>query len=134
MEVDKMPAGRELDALVAEKVMGWTKGLKPWLMPPCFVECDVVPIPNYSTDIAAAFLVAEKIDLFKNCRSLRENAVGVRDGNTWRKTGYEWVVEQVFCPLGDNEIIARGATAPLAICRGALVAAEDLAHQSKEGL
>jgi hypothetical protein len=47
----KTKPGRELDALIAEKVF---KNLEPM---------DVVPlhIPHYSTDIAAAWLVVEKL-------------------------------------------------------------------------
>ena len=59
---DEMPAGRELDALVAEKVMGretthWTDG---------FGDTGVTffaPVEPYSTDIAAAWEVVERINM-----------------------------------------------------------------------
>ena len=73
MDIDTLEAGRELDALVAEKVMGWKysqnapegcfcksvgndkgwwkyPGLKGWACGPC----SDLP-PHYSTDIAAAW-------------------------------------------------------------------------------
>lgn len=72
MRVDEMPAGREMNALIAEKAMGWTvfygeyKGYELFDdevaqgYPPK-EEADGVPfeIPYYSTDIAAAWEVVE---------------------------------------------------------------------------
>jgi hypothetical protein len=134
MEAAEIGAGRELDALIAEKVMGWTPTCNGerignslggrdepagWCK-----ECDMAdpprgqharPLPPYSTDIAAAWQVAEK---FKS---------NVMDGFTilfdperkqWRAgalwwTGYEqaqwWEPES-----------AMAETAPLAICLAAL--------------
>ena len=65
MDTDQVPAGRELDALVAEKVMGWTRihrlnqvgdfcGVPPQGAPPYILPC-------HSTDIAAAWKVVEKL-------------------------------------------------------------------------
>lgn len=113
-EIDMMPAGRVMDMLMARKVMGIT--VSPGAER--FVD-------NYSTDIAAAWQVAEKVNLFKNSRVLRENGVGVQNGTTWTRTGWEWVVEGVFEPLDHNEIIARGETVPLVICRAAIKVLED---------
>lgn len=76
-----MKPGRELDALIAEKVMGWKwhpiKGDEPyydeltknhggfWLNGTASVNCtDINGAPNcphYSTDIAAAWEVAQKL-------------------------------------------------------------------------
>ena len=68
-------AGRELDALVAEKVMGWYRKDGPppdgggdrWLFEPepgdrefSFEHAEYGTLPHYSTDIAAAWEVAEK--------------------------------------------------------------------------
>ena len=44
-----MEAGREMDAMIAERVMGWIKRRQ-------------TDIPHYSTDIAAAFAVVEEMD------------------------------------------------------------------------
>jgi hypothetical protein len=64
-----MKPGRELDALIAEKVMGWGPieidrngnpvGINPDY--PSKFKCHIVP--NYSTDIAAAWTVVEKLKL-----------------------------------------------------------------------
>ena len=53
-QIDKLEAGRELDALVAEKVFNYD-GI-------CQVAgCSERHDPRYSTDIAAAWLVVEKL-------------------------------------------------------------------------
>lgn len=55
-----MKAGRELDALVAEKVMGWTPSIVanyPWQLQPPGRQGVVCPVPYYSTDIADAWRV-----------------------------------------------------------------------------
>lgn len=55
-----MKPGIELDALVAEKVMGWTEKRldhNKYL----FEACGLSSVPRYSTDIAAAWEVAQKI-------------------------------------------------------------------------
>lgn len=59
-----MKPGREMDALVANKVMGWIDYSSPCngdpdgLCPETFVW---VPIPHYSTDIAEAMKVWQKL-------------------------------------------------------------------------
>jgi hypothetical protein len=137
MDINKLIAGPELDAIVAEKVMGIRMGQceneeleaadAGMICPKC-QACsisktnlvhDVVPKP-YSTNIASAFEVAEKVGLFKNCRHLHEVRVGIQKGLQWTRTGWDWVVEQVLEPLDKNVIISRGETAALAICRAAL--------------
>ena len=141
--VDKMEAGRELDALVAEKVMGWKwpddrcpicgwkyevsvdKGCVPdncSLRPaPEIRECD--KYGAYSTDIAAAWKVVEKLVNSGWCVGLLFD-----DNGHWALAtdGTQNV------PLGDGpEDIATTFfiekelwcdTAPLAICRAALKA------------
>lgn len=109
-----MKSGRELDALVAEKVMGWT-GIKPYLKSVgqhefltyvgWFQEDGLpkVEIPHYSTDIAEAWKVVEK---FKGDRDIRIDSDF--DG------GY-WVYPS---PVFNKPIHAK--TAPHAICLAAL--------------
>jgi hypothetical protein len=135
VDVSTLPAGRELDALVAERVMGmvWRHSDSPpagfrsprmydtpwrWLIPSdnAYPRAtgDEKPylenIPHYSTDIAAAFQVVEKL----------------------RADDYQVIV--VCEPVGEKRQfsceIARlsdrgsdvetGDTAPLAICHAAL--------------
>lgn len=76
MNIDKLEAGRELDALIAEKVMG----CKPRLLRradtvPDYCGCetrqharsdDDSRIAEYSTDIAAAWEVVKKLGEFRD--------------------------------------------------------------------
>jgi len=69
--MEEMKPGRELDALVAEKVMGWAPEYPGgWLHPPRnhpnrkkYLDHDGCSVLQpYSTDIAAAWEVVEKIE------------------------------------------------------------------------
>lgn len=56
-----MKPGKDLDMLIAEKIMGWVlepKYVHRWTSP-VGTRSDDSDIPNYSTDIAAAFEVVE---------------------------------------------------------------------------
>jgi hypothetical protein len=88
-EILNMPAGREMDALIAEKVIDpdWVK-----LKNLC---------PHYSTDIAAAWELVEKMKYF----------------TLYRGDGY-WECEYSGQYLESID----AETAPLAICRAALLA------------
>lgn len=120
MRIDQMPAGREMDSLIAERVMGWTvfygehngydllddeiaNGYPP------DEEPEGVPfeIPNYSTDIAAAWEVVEKM---KNYLFV----CGRTDDGIWE--AYFFPVNSGIGKLSE----AHGDTAPSAICRAAL--------------
>ncbi len=119
-----MQAGRELDALIAEKVMGWTDvtktptmangldgmGLPPHDGPP--KNRMFSSFPAYSTDIAAAFEVVEKVSAdYKwdfNC-IYREPNDGKWAFGTYDRDGS-------FYPRNE------AGTAPLAICLSALEA------------
>lgn len=98
-------AGRELDALVAEKVMGlkvWQQGRSR------FYETNTSvynAVPPYSTSTEAAWQVVEKINLFSEYVLYRLNSGS-------------WVV----CEPGPIIEFARGETAPHAICLAALAA------------
>ena len=75
MNVNEMKPGRELDALVAEKVMGWRRVSEgePYFWPtpemmnrikeqyPDVLAVDYFPAPLFSTDIAASWEVVEKL-------------------------------------------------------------------------
>jgi hypothetical protein len=130
-----LDAGRELDALVAERVMGWTHvGPHPWGKPhgvppegrvynERFGEASrpvgLVEVPAYSTDIAAAWQVVEKI----------RNTDEAPDQTYWNFTdcsGCGWRAE-VLQVLTENDmphLVAYGVgeTLPEAICRAALAA------------
>jgi hypothetical protein len=115
--MSELSAGRELDALVAEKVMGYPgAAVGGWSNP------HVTPLP-YSTDIDAAWSVVEHM---------------ARDGfafSLWRSDGNGSRSLAGFnCPLGPCEKHGnpydnwhgsrdiRADTVPLAICRAALEA------------
>lgn len=112
-EILNMPAGREIEALIAVEIFGWQ--WLPWsgnteqkvlVQYPEQAESmdwwgkDVMDlVPGYSTDIAAAWDVVYKL----------HNVAINRHHVFW------------FCSFKGNES-AQGETAPLAICRAALLA------------
>jgi len=121
-----MKAGRELDRLIAETVMGWR--LKHWRDETdggtYWVSADGEFAGKYSvgsdpkwrwspsTDIAAAWQVVDKMNLLHDASCL-----GYDESNS------EWIIFEVCCPY-DGEVIAVGETPELAICRAALEARE----------
>ena len=129
-QIREMEAGRELDALVAEKVMGWTMGdYEPGLYyttrpggPVAVISPTWTPrMPFHrflpSTDIAAAWEVVERLyDLrwIIGLGSLAQNPRG------WRcELCNMWEDDFERAP---SDIEANADTAPLAICRAALLA------------
>jgi len=110
--MNELEAGRELDALVAEKVMGWKKlndtGLS-WRSP----DEGFSNLPYFSTDISAAWQVVEKM---RETRWIEVHST--IDG--------EWAA--FYTPIGTTDMnqaiheYAKASTAPLAICRAALKA------------
>ncbi len=147
MDIDSLVAGPELDALVAEKVMGmvwyrdWPLNSEgaainagiPFLSYPgrdirlatdedLKEKKDLNGIEEYSTDIAAAWEVVEKLNLMV---MPVESASGKRWG---------WAAEQITVEKADlkkgsgyylevgTELWTHAETAPLAICRAALKA------------
>ncbi len=114
-----MKAGRELDALVAEKVMGIeltiTSQGHPYFRDGTLLR---VPIAHYSTDIAAAWQVVEKMrDLGYWCQM--RNEFEAHDGpDCWAgftphsTTGWN----------GRPDHWTQAETLPLAICLAALKA------------
>lgn len=121
-----MEAGRELNAEVAIKVMGYrlaTEAEPYWNSLAVWIAPDGERwegIPHYSTDIAAAWQVVEKLNL----------SVMRDDGGGWAAAvlyGVPYIEEDwgrggyIDCGLHDG---AYADTAPLAICRAALAAAD----------
>jgi hypothetical protein len=107
-----MKAGRELDALVAEKVIGWTNLIGSSYdvnfggRPPGG-KWDIVP--HYSTSIADAWLVVEKLKTL------------TADGDIHIECLHgEWSVST--CHEEAWKGWSRADTAPLAICLAALEA------------
>ena len=119
-DILSLPASRELDALVAEKVMGWT-------LLPCPVhqprECsfggqapgerEPAHIPPYSTSIAAAWEVVEHI---KHDVSMYVNHTDAKKPTICVVIAEPKPYNGMMLPCGEAD------TAPLAICRAALKA------------
>jgi hypothetical protein len=112
-EIMAMVPGRELDALVAKKVMGWTFSnlIKSWYPPNLRPENNAYghKLRNYSTDIAAAWEVVEKMKDYKIYSDIHTAS------NCYMVDGYSEIfedeIEHVECE-----------TAPHAICKAALLA------------
>ena len=130
-----MVAGRELDALVAEKVMGWERivmkdkpGAVSWPHPPKGFDVNHNRwsiIPHYSTDIAAAWEVVEK--LAPEFEWILEN--DVKDGG-WSAIIYKWEgTSVVSSPIGRSD----ADTAPHAICLAALAAVGAVPPAQEDG-
>jgi hypothetical protein len=113
----ELVAGRELDALVDEKVMG-TRDIvrhlsttEPGIEIPCIHQ-----VPPYSTDIADAWKIVEHM-----------KAAGMEIQILYPSGAiFEWSV------AFDNPFdapFAKAETAPLAICRAALAAVSRWPHQ-----
>lgn len=123
-EILKMPAGRELDALVATKVLGYTYDPESWVewgitSPDGNREGELF-LRAYSTDIAAALEVVEKMrgDNWRFGCSSREFGTG---DNWWA-----WLENPPHWESSDTKsATAEADTLPLAICRAALLAMLD---------
>jgi hypothetical protein len=131
IDIDTLKAGQELDLLVGKMVMGWD-----WIDKVSWMEiegrglvCTYAPwdiwhgncphinkeLPAYSTEIAAAWKVVEKLDLLKWDFTLSREF----DSTI---TGYVglWVIQEIEGDL--RHIVSKAKTAPLAICKAALKA------------
>lgn len=110
-----MAPGRELDALVAEKVMGALNlriTVADWEEDMVLGNGDIwrTRVPDYSTSISAAWQVVEKLDF----------CVVSRGGTVAKEMG-GWEVD---CEMNGQHRRAFAATAPHAICLAALKAVE----------
>lgn len=114
LNLDFMEAGRDLDQLIAEKVMGWRHGQSDTYCEPPFVSCPVCSTP-FSSNIAAAWLVAEKV---AQPRSVKFN-VHTRIGK------WACLIITNVGTRAEAQFFAYAETAPLAICRTALKAVQE---------
>lgn len=116
MNIDELPAGPELDGLVAEKVMGWkwNSEIGEW------IHENSIPYGPHdggfrpSTSISDAWQVMEKMkahDDFIVCRSIESCRV---------HKAINWCVVIVRKDRPSFNITVAATTAPLAICRAAL--------------
>jgi len=133
MNIDDMPAGREMDALIAEKVMGWHSDGEKYPIY-CFVNPTNNPIydqiyvyktkkdddngtpkacDSFSRNISAAWEVVEKM----NTSDLGIELISMTGNTLWICHLYKRERGEVICDTS--------GTAPLAICRAALKAVEE---------
>lgn len=137
MNIDKAEAGHEMDVLVAEKVLGWNQiqyyddrllGLPPEAM--VMWGDDVIPhllpVLSYSSDIAAAWQIVEKL-----ANEGYITSVGWGPGCDGRCYASIQIIldRNLAADLVLNnprEMDGRGETVPLAICRAALKLREGL--------
>jgi hypothetical protein len=115
-----MTPGRELDAVIAEKVMGWTRLSHPYgeqthktldgrtILADFLSAPDGMKLPHYSTDISAAWEVVEKLRELGWYLAIHSDP----------KRGYFATI-----PRADG-IQIESETAPHAICLAALKAKE----------
>ena len=120
MRIDEMPAGREMDVLIAENIMGWAVHQRntAWWVKVADENEVTTEVMGFtygkdrfapSTNIADAWEVVEKMG---NCLF----ACGRSDAGAWE--AYFFFVNSGVGKLSE----AHGDTAPLAICRCALMA------------
>lgn len=120
--MSELQAGRELDAMIAEKVMGWApvlhygeRGTGYWAPSGCESDGAWVTdgdVPFYSADMAAAWEVVEemarrgwKVDVQSRCPP-------------------RWAVHVNFALPITGRVFERSDSAPHAICLAALKALE----------
>jgi len=129
-----MNPGRELDALIAEKVMGWKPDYPGgWLHQPKnkpvnnkYLDKDGCTIlPPYSTDIAVAW---EVVNILKEHKDYVCFEFTDYNSSPTATNCEEWLNDEItsgyfagFC-LGRGTVCAAALTAPHAICLAALKA------------
>jgi len=131
LNIDEMQAGREMDALIAEKVMGLILDSdNPFMANIVVFEANTGEntghtqnLPHYSTEMAAAWEVAEKMPMPLELAKSYEKVynVGPRGWQVcWcpnEMSQCEGCNDDCRCTSG-NDVWAESA--PLAICRAAL--------------
>lgn len=135
-EILAMPAGYEINKLIAINVMGWAlvnnqgaAGGKFWIgHGGSFGDMPERYLPDFSVEIAPAFSVVEKINLM-----IADNILEIENDYNYLSlecvgytVGYAASFDCIFESNWYEDVTnykhaARGETAPLAICRAALL-------------
>ena len=127
--IDEHPASRCLDAWVAEAVMGLVQCQAKFHdeNPQCYATKDAPEygsiLKEYSTDIAAAWEVVEKLRIRQSPIELHGDEW--HDGGDWQATFYNIRKQMGALGRGVHKVTGpnRGQpSAPLAICRAAIKA------------
>lgn len=130
-EILELEPGREIDCLIAEKIMGW-KVIEGSYINSVYIVGDddykEIGSCNFSTDISAAWEVVEKM------KELHYDTAEL-----YRFTDNKWLVKFVCsygpCPYHNNpENTWHGSsvtaqTAPEAICKAALLAVQEVMNK-----
>lgn len=113
-------AGRELDALVAEKVMGLMPALsvtaEPLVLAPVSGGFTSQPVKHYSTDIRAAWEVVMALDVKQIVTSVCNDDCQIFYVRMWDRNA-----PYAYYPT-ENAVNASSNSAPHAICLAALKA------------
>ena len=117
-QIRQMEAGRELDTLVMEVVMGYTREEREFLPSQhwAWVKPDEKPtylLPQFSRDMTAAWEVVEKVHSMGWFTDLCWRDDVIHGRIVW---AMDFVTNAGKCVSADSE------SAPLAICRAALLA------------
>jgi hypothetical protein len=115
-KIKSLPAGLEIDAMVARSLMGLSAG---------------GAIPPYSTDIAVAWTVVEKMVRMDGLYFGAPHYKNKRQ--SLASLGYPEGTECWYCVINTkilNKVVVCAETAPLAICRTALLWVQSLADQA----
>lgn len=116
MSFDSLKAGRELDALIGRELFGTNYEFvyDDYMIPDPDDPIAYDVCPHYSTDIAAAWQVIEKLFTLIQNQDIHIEHLAVEGEGYWGvSTCYE---------LGEWKDWVRAETAPLAICIAALKA------------
>lgn len=113
-DMGELVAGSQLDALIYEQFFGGQPG--EWY------DIDDDLAPHYSTDIAAAWQLVEKI-----WRTRKTDDLYPHDYLRLEYSGDTWYVSLTYdaaldCGHQSETMLSEGDTAPLTICRAALQA------------
>lgn len=115
-DILNMPAGREMDALIARNIIGLEESHEPgwWWINGMMEEC-----PDYSTDIAAAWEVVE----FLLNSGYAPNLVNDDNGKWYLSFNGTQDLDTVTFVTAFTDVPELWCeSAPLAICRAALLA------------
>ncbi len=133
-----MNAGRELDALIAEKVMGWTRteaaavistspGSETTIIPAGWAEAmpdgswEVKEIPLYSTDMTSAWEVVQKIKSMGYFWWMASHETGIITAHIRRKIDSHTFADGCMDHVGGTPHVWADTTAH-SICLAALKA------------
>jgi hypothetical protein len=121
-EILNMPAGREMDKLIYDKILGYKSFYS--LDGELIDEEIFAAVSNYSTDISAAWEVVEKMikEGFEYDIEYHPNEYWPNEDKS-RLEDIRWRAD--FCAYPGTDMchnIQAAPTAPLAICRAALLA------------